>query len=64
MNENWNNNTNAKIPYLESEMSQFLCLFGGNFQYFKKCAGVKHVTNIMSVPKSVIIVFSVTCAPV
>ena len=30
-------------------MSQFMRFFSGKFQHFGKCAGVKHLTNIMSV---------------
>ena len=30
-------------------MLQFMCHFSGKFQYFGKCPGVKHLTNIMSV---------------
>ena len=41
-------NTNAEIPYLEPEMSRFTRFFSGKFQYLGNCAGVKHLTNIMS----------------
>ena len=30
-------------------MSRFTRFFTGKFQYFGKCAGVKHLTNIMPV---------------
>ena len=33
-------------------MSQFTRFFSGKFQYFGNCAGVKHLTNMMSVVKS------------
>ena len=29
-------------------MSQFRRIFSGKFQYLRNCAGVKHLTNIMS----------------
>ena len=29
-------------------MLRFTCLFSGKILYFEKCAGVKHLTNIMS----------------
>ena len=41
-------NTSAWIPHLESEMSQFTRFFSGKIQYFGKCAGIKHLTDIIS----------------
>ena len=38
----------AKIPYWESEMSQFTRCFSGKFLDLENYAGIKHLTNIMS----------------
>ena len=32
-------------------MSRFMRIFSGKFQYLRNCAGVKHLTNIMSVSR-------------
>ena len=36
-----------KIPYFESEMSQFTRFFSGKFQNLGICAGVNNLTNII-----------------